>query len=107
MPYENSSKTANRDKLYGRRWRKIRKQFLTENPLCVMCEEEGKITPATELDHIVRHKGCAELFFDVENLQSLCSLCHRSTKSQIERSGIVKGHKANGEPIDPGHFWNQ
>ena len=108
MPYANSPKTANRDKLYGRRWRKARRQFLTENPLCVMCEEEGRATPAIELDHIVRHDGNSELFWDSENnWQGLCAFHHRSTKAQMERSGIVKGNRADGTPIDPGHYWNQ
>ncbi len=103
----SGAKPRNRDKLYGRRWRKIRKQFLTENPLCVMCTDEGKVTPAVELDHIVRHKGNAELFYDLDNLQGLCAHHHRSVKAQMERSGVVRGSKTDGTPIDPGHYWNQ
>jgi len=72
-----------------------------------MCEEQGRTTPAVELDHIKKHGGDPELFWDVNNWQGLCFDHHRSTKAQMERSGIVKGHKANGEPIDPQHYWNQ
>jgi 5-methylcytosine-specific restriction endonuclease McrA len=95
-----------RDKLYGRRWRKMRKQFLTENPLCVMCEDEGRTTPAVELDHIKKHGGDIELFYDVSNLQGLCRFHHRSVKAQMERSGVVRGSNADGTPIDPNHSWN-
>jgi len=92
--------------LYGRRWRKIRAQFLSMNPLCVMCEQEGKTSPAVELDHIVRHEGNIELFHDINNLQGLCKRHHRSTKARQERSGRVTGSRMDGTPIDPKHFWN-
>ena len=103
----NHSRIFNRDKLYGRRWRRLRANYLAENPLCVMCEAEGKVQPATELDHIVRHKGNPRLFFDNKNWQGLCAYHHRSVKAQMERSGRVKGNNATGEPIDPNHHWNR
>ena len=101
----SSVKPRNRDKLYGRRWRKIRRQFLTEHPLCVMCEVDGRVVPAQEVDHIKKHGGNPELFFDVDNLQGLCSWHHRTVKAQMERSGRARGHRADGWPIDPEHYW--
>ena len=95
----------NRDKLYGRRWRKARIQYLAANPLCVMCDEEGKTSPATEVDHIRKHNGDPVLFWDVHNWQGLCAYHHRSVKAQMERSGRVHGCRADGTPIDPNHFW--
>ena len=94
-------------KLYGRRWRKLRRQFLSENPLCVMCEDEGQVTPAEELDHIEKHNGDPVLFYDVSNLQGLCRFHHRSIKAQMERSGIVKGTRPDGTPLDPKSPWNR
>ncbi len=70
-----------------------------------MCTDEGKVTPAVELDHIVRHDGNPELFYSLDNLQGLCAHHHRSTKSQMERSGKVRGSKADGTPIDKNHHW--
>ena len=96
-----------KSKLYGHRWRKIRAQFLAENPLCVMCQEQGHITAATELDHIIRHKGDPVLFYDVSNLQGLCADHHRRTKARMERSGETIGCDVNGTPLDPNHPWNQ
>lgn len=71
-------------KLYNSRaWRKFRKQYLETNPLCVMCDAEGIITPATVLDHIkqVRKGGDP---YDTDNVQSLCSK-HHNRKSGKER----------------------
>jgi len=85
----------------------MRQQFLAENPLCVYCADEGKVSAATELDHIQKHEGDVELFYDVENLQGLCAHHHRSTKAQIERSGKVRGSRADGTPLDPNSYWAQ
>jgi 5-methylcytosine-specific restriction protein A len=50
--------------------------MLSEHPLCVECERQGRITPATVVDHIVPHKGNLELFWDENNLQAICKRCH-------------------------------
>lgn len=64
---------------YNHRWNKARKIFLRENPLCKLCLEEKKETKiATEVDHIVPHKGNYDLFWDQDNWQSLCSTCHKT-----------------------------
>ena len=55
------------------KWRKFRKNYLAENPLCVKC---GRA--ATRLDHIVPlkfKKATMEDIFDESNLQSLCASC--------------------------------
>ncbi len=57
-------------------WQRLRKQVLTKQPLCVECLKVKRITPATVVDHIKPHKGDADLFFDVSNLQPLCKSCH-------------------------------
>ena len=58
------------------RWRKLRRVFLQEHPLCVQCQELGTLTPASVVDHITPHKGDEALFFDEANLQPLCKPCH-------------------------------
>ncbi|MDD4570646.1 MAG: HNH endonuclease signature motif containing protein [Tepidanaerobacteraceae bacterium] len=40
------------------------------------CLKAKRITPATVVDHIKPHKGDVKLFFDINNLQSLCKTCH-------------------------------
>ncbi|MHB1652355.1 MAG: HNH endonuclease [Desulfitobacteriaceae bacterium] len=67
---------------YDSRWRMVRERHLREHPLCVLCEQEGKLTPATVVDHIKPHKGNKELFWDESNWQSLCKACHDSKTAQ-------------------------
>jgi len=70
--------------MYDARWRKIRANWLSLHPLCVMCEEQGKATPATVVDHIISHRGDWVKFNDPNNWQSLCFHCH-AVKSQQDR----------------------
>ena len=89
-------------------WRKLRKQVLAEQPLCVMCQKVGVITAADTVDHIVPHKGDVNLFWSRDNLQALCSSHHSSQKQSEERGG--SGHDTacdmNGDPVDVDHPWN-
>ena len=61
---------------YDARWRRARKAFLQRHPLCAECMKEGKLTPATVVDHIVPHRGDPRLFWDEKNWQPLCKDCH-------------------------------
>jgi 5-methylcytosine-specific restriction protein A len=60
---------------------------LSRNPLCVECERQGRITPATVVDHIIPHKGNLELFWDEDNLQALCKPCHDRKTAKEGRWG--------------------
>ena len=74
---KNYSKTSRPfKKLYNSRWRKLRKQFLKEHPLCEECKREGIVTAAEVVDHVIPHKGNEELFWDESNWQSLCKHHH-------------------------------
>jgi len=86
-------------------WRKARKLFLNENPLCAYCKLQGRITPANIVDHIKPHNNNPELFWDQDNWQALCEPCHNSIKQMEERSGFMAGAGVNGEPIDSRHGW--
>lgn len=60
---------------YDRSWYAFREFFLLNNPLCAICEEKGKITPATEVHHIKPlSQGGARL--DAKNCMPLCKSCH-------------------------------
>lgn len=61
---------------YDAKWRRARAAFLREHPLCRECEREGRITPATVVDHIRPHRGDQELFWSADNWQALCKPCH-------------------------------
>lgn len=61
-------------KRYGRTWKRIRDRYISVHPLCEICQEIGKITPAQEVHHILPlSKGGTSV---AENLMSLCTSCH-------------------------------
>jgi 5-methylcytosine-specific restriction protein A len=66
---------------YTAQWKALREDVLNANPLCVDCQAEGRVSRATEIDHIVRHQGQAEAFFDRANVQGLCA-SHHSMKTR-------------------------
>ncbi|MCU0938497.1 MAG: hypothetical protein MUC86_05010 [Burkholderiaceae bacterium] len=73
--------------LYGfARWRRLRLRQLQREPLCRVCQQEGRITLATICDHVAPHRGDMARFWGGP-FQSLCKRCHDSTKKAIEQSG--------------------
>ena len=68
---------------YGRAWQKARKHYLEAHPLCVECQKEGRYTQATDVDHIIPHRGDQRLFWDKGNWQALCHK-HHSIKTRQE-----------------------
>ena len=56
-------------RLRGRPLQRRNKRFLQDNPLCVMCEAEGRVSVAEEVDHIIPlFKGGVD---EIGNLQGL------------------------------------
>ncbi len=59
-------------------WRKpngIRERQLQEQPLCEECIQRGITEIATDVDHVIPHKGDMDAFLSGE-LRSLCHPCH-------------------------------
>ncbi|MDE9448142.1 HNH endonuclease [Xenorhabdus bovienii] len=108
-------------RIYGSKWSKARLAFLQQYPLCVMCRQQGRLTPATVVDHIVPHKLkdainandsevikiARRLFWGKANWQSLCASHHNSTKQRIEKRNQEIGCDVNGIPIDDNSHWNK
>ena len=68
-------------------WRDhLRPEHLIREPFCRECAKHGVRTYATDVDHIVDHKGNWKLFTDPDNLQSLCHSCHskKTAREQAE-----------------------
>ena len=72
---------------YGYKWQQARAAYLSAHPLCVMCFDEGAVTPATVVDHIEPHQGDQSLFWNRNNWQSLCATHHSGAKQRMERGG--------------------
>jgi 5-methylcytosine-specific restriction enzyme A len=65
------------------RWRRIRALQLAKEPLCRLCQAEGRVVIAVTVDHIVpRSQGGTD---EELNLQSLC-LPHRRAKDAKDRA---------------------
>ncbi len=70
---------------YGAAWRGARKRYLAAHPMCVECMKEGRCVKATDIDHIIPHRGDMKLFWDESNWQPLCHR-HHSIKTRREDS---------------------
>lgn len=106
-------------RIYGSRWDKARLSFLRSHPLCVMCQQQGRIEAAVVVDHIEPHKlkdalksgdhlaisKAQKLFWDRGNWQGLCKQHHDSTKQRMEKRGTAIGCDANGLPLDRSSHW--
>jgi 5-methylcytosine-specific restriction protein A len=81
---ENSENREKRKKFYNTQaWRKLRLAKLMANPLCEDCLKNDVVTFATDVHHEVSFMSTSDenvqkyLFFDFENLVSLCKTCHQ------------------------------
>jgi 5-methylcytosine-specific restriction endonuclease McrA len=84
------------------RWRKLRRQYLARNPLCVTCRRQGRTHVATHLDHVEPHDGDPVKFW-AGPFQSLCSTYHSAGKQSEERTGRKRGCDVDGKPFDQSH----
>lgn len=91
--------TANRSRLYGARWQKARAAFLEFNRWCVFCEHKGQRVRANVVDHVIPHKGRAEVFWNVVDWQPLCRSCHDTTKQQMELQCVLVGTMMDEERL--------
>jgi 5-methylcytosine-specific restriction enzyme A len=64
-----------RQRLYDRKWRRIRAAYLADHPWCERCLADGIYTAATDVHHLDRHAGDPEKFYNGQ-LESLCKPHH-------------------------------
>lgn len=104
-------------------WKDLRLAHLSKEPLCRSClkrgfANDGSLTSAGDrqsdprrcflvVDHVIPHKGDANLFFDPGNLQTLCPDDHDRHKQREEAKGYSEERGPDGWPIDPRHPANQ
>lgn len=79
-------------------WARVRARTLSANPLCQSCKTLGKVTAATEVDHLFAWQLIGEDAFYANVFQSLCKNCH-TLKGSLERKGIFR-HYADQEAQD-------
>jgi 5-methylcytosine-specific restriction protein A len=81
---------------YNWTWRRFAKQYLTVHPLCVLCQQANRITPARVVDHIDAEGPKGPKGFDESNLRALCKDCHDLLDGQ---NNPRQGCDANGYPL--------
>lgn len=65
----------------------LRPMQLLREPFCRECAKRGLRVWATDVDHVVDHKGDWARFVDRDNLESLCHSCHsRKTMRDVWKS---------------------
>lgn len=81
------------------RWKRLREAQLALEPLCARCLASEIVTEATVVHHRRAHKGSETLFFDPDNLESICKP-HHDRDGQLEDHGrTVVRFDASGWPI--------
>ena len=58
------------------RWRQLRRVVLIDEPLCAVCLAERHVRASTDVHHRRRPGGDQALFWDRDNLTSLCHAHH-------------------------------
>jgi 5-methylcytosine-specific restriction protein A len=77
---------------YTRDWQKARLRFLAAHPLCSECEKDGRVEPATVVDHNTPHKGDPGLFWNESNWSPLCGR-HHNIKTATRDGGFGRPPK--------------
>lgn len=84
-PREQWGKKADAPRrITGQKLQALRAELFREHPLCVMCKAAGRITVATERDHIVPLSKSKVDEPNNDGVQALCHECHEA-KSKAER----------------------
>ena len=75
-----------------KRWQDTRKRILIRD--MYQCQECGTIVGIRKydahVDHKIAHKGDDLLFWNEDNMQTLCHSCHNSDKQREERTGRAR-----------------
>jgi len=66
-------------------WQRRRAHQLRVEPLCRLCLEAGRVTPATVADHVTPHRGDFNAF-RLGQLRSLCADCHNRLDANNARA---------------------
>ena len=90
-----------RHDITSRRWLQLRKQKLTNNPLCERCYDMGLVTAASEVHHrepvesVSTPTAQTQLMFDYDNLMSVCHDCHVALHIELKKNSRTETKKRN------------
>ncbi len=84
-----------RQRLYDRKWQAVRKRQLAAQPWCEDCLEQGIYTAATDVHHVIPHRGDKEIFLSSPK-RSLCGTCHKKRKEDKAQGGALGKFPSGG-----------
>ena len=90
---------------YGRAWQRARLEFLAAHPLCEDCMAEGRYVRATDVDHVVAHRGDRRLFWDRSNWRALCHSCHSRKTNRKDMHPTREYGRGGAGTHDPTRAW--
>lgn len=74
--FADTHRGSRHERGYGTAWDKLRVFILKrDNGLCQPCIKQGRVTKATQVDHIVQKKSGGT--DEESNLQAICTECHK------------------------------
>lgn len=76
----------------SRKWRRLAKSLLQDDPFCKRCQRMGKRRAATQVDHVLPARIFPDRMMDPDNTQNLCKPCH-DVKSGGERRGFAYDYR--------------
>jgi 5-methylcytosine-specific restriction protein A len=112
MTYKSRARSTSAQeyhKLYNtKRWQLLRLAILTRDlNTCALCGcIEGRKGMAI-VNHKTPHKGDPVLFWDENNLETMCKPCHDGPTQRTERNGFSSAVGPDGWPIDHRHPANR
>jgi hypothetical protein len=106
-----TAEAAEYRKLYStKQWRILREQallrdgFRCQHKGCGVILKRGRAGDRSAVVHHIKpHKGDLDLFFSLDNLQSLCKRHHDSDAQSVEARGYSVEMGADGWPVDANH----
>lgn len=75
-------------RIAGRKLQRLRQRLFDRQPLCVLCEQQGRVTIATIRDHVIPlAEGGRD---DESNTQAVCGPCNRAKAAEEARRGLAR-----------------
>lgn len=97
--FNDSAKRKQSNAMYKTaHWLRTRTRQLSRQPLCQSCATQGKVSAATEVDHVFAWSQIGQEAFAVNLFQSLCKNCH-TVKTSLEQRGVFRHYKGH-TPLD-------
>lgn len=76
-------------RIRGRKLQRLRKELFNKQPLCVICEKEGRVRVATIRDHIINLASPGGTDTE-DNVQAICEECHMVKTQNEAKRGMVR-----------------